>query len=177
MVHVVFAIPFAMENTLRFARAAASLPGVRLSVVSQDRADRFPADFRELLAGFEQVGDAMDPDQLGNGVEALGKRVAPVERLLGILEPLQEPLAVVRERQRIRGMDAPTARNFRDKSRMKNILRANDIPCARHALARSADEARTFAQATGFPLVVKPPAGAGAKNTFRVEHAKDLEGA
>ncbi|MCC7396199.1 MAG: ATP-grasp domain-containing protein [Planctomycetes bacterium] len=175
MVHVVFAIPFAMENTLRFARAAASLPGVRLSVVSQDRADRFPADFRELLAGFEQVGDAMDPDQLGNGVEALGKRVAPVERLLGILEPLQEPLAVVRERQRIRGMDAPTARNFRDKSRMKDLFRAHDLPCAGHRLVGSVAEALAFADQVGLPVVAKPPAGAGAKATARRDTIEDLQ--
>ena len=46
MMHVVFAVPFAMENTLRFVRAAAALPGVRLSVVSQDGPDRLPADVR-----------------------------------------------------------------------------------------------------------------------------------
>jgi hypothetical protein len=51
--HVCFVIPFPMENTLRFARAAAALPGVRVSVVSQEPAERFPADFRGALAGFE----------------------------------------------------------------------------------------------------------------------------
>ena len=41
-----------MENTLRFARAASTLPGVELSVVSQDGLQNFPEDFRQRLGGF-----------------------------------------------------------------------------------------------------------------------------
>jgi biotin carboxylase len=82
----------------------------------------------------------------------------------------------VRERLGIPGMDLATARNFRDKARMKDILRANGLPCARHHLATGAGEALSFAEQSGFPLVVKPPAGAGAKNTFRVDSREQLEG-
>lgn len=174
MVHVVFAIPFAMENTLRFARAVAALPGVRLSVVSQDAPEKFPADFRELLAGFEMVPDAMAASDLGKGVRALAKKLGPAERLIGILEQLQEALATVREEQRIRGMDAATARNFRDKARMKDLFAAHDIPCARHRLCATAADALAFARSCGYPLVGKPPAGAGAKATARVENEADL---
>ncbi len=174
MVHVVFAIPFAMENTLRFARAAAELPGVSLSVVSQDAPEKFPADFRALLVDFQQVRDAMDGADLAEGVTKLGDRVGPVERLLGILEQLQEPLASVRERLRIRGMDAATARNFRDKARMKDLFASHDIPCARHRLCASHAEALSFAAEVGFPLVGKPPAGAGAKATARIADEGEL---
>ncbi|MCU0867494.1 MAG: ATP-grasp domain-containing protein [Planctomycetes bacterium] len=174
MVHVLFAIPFAAENTQRFARAAASLPGVRLSVVSQDPPERFPDDFRALLAGFRQVPDAMQPADLKAGVQALATELGPVDRLLGILEPLQEPLAVVREQLRIRGMDAPTARNFRDKARMKDLFAAHAIPCARHQLVASVEQGLRFAEQVGFPLVGKPPAGAGAKSTARCDTAPEL---
>jgi phosphoribosylaminoimidazole carboxylase (NCAIR synthetase) len=175
MVHVVFAIPFVAESTLRFARATASLPDVRLSVVSQDPAERFPADFRAQLAGFQQVADALQPHDLLAGVRALAQRSGPVERLLGILEPLQEPLAAVREQLRIRGMDAATARNFRDKARMKDLFAAHDLPCARHRLCRSVAEAEAFARQVGFPLVGKPPAGAGAKSTARCDGKESLQ--
>lgn len=174
MVHVVFAIPFAAENTQRFARAAASLPGVKLSVVTQDPKARFPADFLDLLAGFEQVPDALSADDLVRGVQALTQRLGPAERLLGILEPLQEPLAVVRERLHIRGMDSATARNFRDKARMKDLFLAHDLPCARHRLCSSVAEARDFAGEVSFPLVGKPPAGAGAKSTARCDTMDQL---
>src|SRR5262249_1379198 len=84
-------------------------------------------------------------------------------------EEAQVPLAVVRERLGIEGMDAATAANFRDKARMKDVLRRAGAPCARHGLAHSESEAREFARARGFPIVVKPPSGAGARNTFRVD--------
>jgi hypothetical protein len=90
-----------------------------------------------------------------------------------VLEQLQEPLALVRERLQIRGMDLAEARNFRDKARMKDALRANGIPCARHRLCRSHEEAHAFAREV-LPLVVKPPAGAGARNTQRIDSLEQL---
>ena len=167
MVHVVFAVPFAMENTLRFARAVQALPGVKVSVVSQDAAHKLPADFRQGLSGFERVDDAMKAESLLRGVVRLQKSVGPVDRLLGILEPLQEPLAEVRERLQIRGMDVKSAHNFREKAHMKDLFRQHGIPCARHRLCASAEEALQFGRRSGYPLVGKPPAGAGAKATER----------
>ncbi len=174
MLHVCFVIPFVKENTLRFVRAALGLPGVQLTVVSQDGKERIPADLLQHLRGFQQVGDAMSADDLEAAVRALAKAAGAVDRLLGILEPLQEPLATVRERLRIRGMDSTSARNFRDKARMKDLFAAHQIGCARHRLAASAEEAVGFARSIGFPLVLKPPAGAGAKATVRCNDEKEL---
>ena len=97
-----------------------------------------------------------------------------MQRLLAVLEQLQVPLAQVREHLGIPGMDPVTARNFRDKAQMKAVLRAAGVPCARYRLAESAQAATDFATEAGFPLVVKPPAGAGAKSTFRLDHPADL---
>jgi Biotin carboxylase len=91
-----------------------------------------------------------------------------------VLEQLQVPLAQVREHLGIAGMDPVTANNFRDKAQMKTVLRAAGVPCARHKLAVGAADALEFAERVGFPLVVKPPAGAGAKSTFRLDDAADL---
>jgi hypothetical protein len=49
------------------------------------------------------------------------------------------------------------------------------VPCARYRLADSATAAAGFADEAGYPLVVKPPAGAGAKSTFRLDDAGDLK--
>jgi hypothetical protein len=89
---------------------------------------------------------------------------------------LQVPLAQVRESMGIEGMDVRTALNVRDKSRMKETMRAAGIPCARHALVHDAGEALAFAGEVGFPLVAKPPAGAGAQATFRLDDAGQLRG-
>ena len=52
MQNVVFAVPFVMESSVRFVRAAAMLDGVRLAVVSQDPVEKLPLEVRNALAGF-----------------------------------------------------------------------------------------------------------------------------
>jgi hypothetical protein len=69
----------------------------------------------------------------------------------------------------IDGMDVPTALNVRDKARMKTVLGHAGVPCARHRLVRGPAEAVSFAEAIGFPVVAKPPAGAGAQSTYRLD--------
>jgi len=175
MPNVVFAVPFFKETTLRFVRGVASLPGVRLGLVTQDPREALPEDLGKAILGHWRCADALDPDGLLDGVRGVGRQLGSVDRLVGTLEQLQVPLGHVRDRLGIDGMGEETARSFRDKSRMKTILRAAGLPCARHRLATTADEARSFAALVGYPLVVKPPDGAGAKATFRVEHAGVLE--
>jgi biotin carboxylase len=175
MANVVFAAPYAMETTNRFVQAAAELPGVRLGVVSHEPVEKLPGGIRERLAAHWRVDDMLDPAQLGWGVRGIAEQLGKVERLIGTLEELQVPLAEVREALGIPGLSAVAAHAFRDKARMKDVLRAHGLPCARHRLCDSADECRACARDTGFPLVVKPPAGAGARNTFRVENEEQLE--
>lgn len=180
MSHVVFAVPFAMDATLRFVHAACRLreEGVRLALVSQEPVDRFPPGIRERLDAFQRVPDAMDADALTDGVRAAaGAMGGRVDRLIGILEPLQETLAAVRERLGLPGMKPEAARRFRDKAVMKDVLREHGLPCARHRLCARADDAFAFGRESGYPVVVKPPAGAGARNTFRVDDERELASA
>ena len=177
MVRVVFVAPFAADTTLRFVRSTAELADVRMALVSQEDPERLPADLRARLVGFRRVRDAMDSGELADAVRSLEVELGgKAERLIGVLEQLQVPLAEVREALRIRGMDANEARNFRDKSRMKDVLRAHGLPCAAHRLCPTAVEALEFATRVGFPLVAKPPAGAGARNTLRVDDMEQLRG-
>jgi len=174
-VHVAFVAPFLMEATLRFVEGATRLPGVALSLISEDPLERIPSALCTRLAGHWQVRDAFDPAELVRAADGLARRKGRVERLIGSLEQLQEPLALARERLGLPGLPAAVARNFRDKAHMKDLLRAAGIPCARHRLAETASAAREFAAIAGFPIVVKPPAGAGAAGTYRLDDAAALE--
>ncbi len=174
MPNVAFVAPFFLPTTLRFVKAVAGLPGVELGLVSQDPADRLPPDLRGALAAHVQVPDALDATALLDGLASISRRLGAPSRLLGTLEELQVPLGEVRDTLGIPGMGAEAARNFRDKSRMKDVLRAAGLPCARHALAHTPAEAVAAATALGFPLIVKPPAGSGARRTFRIESPGQL---
>ncbi|MEM9293705.1 MAG: hypothetical protein AAGD01_18640 [Acidobacteriota bacterium] len=167
--NVVFVAPFFLPTTNAFIEAAASLPRVRLALVSQQPVEQLPAALRHRLVAHYRVDQALDPQQLTSAVRYLTKVLGGVDRLLGTLEQLQVPLGRVRDTLGIDGMSAETARGFRDKARMKEIFRAAGVPCARHRLVTDVSAALAFAAEVGYPLIVKPPAGAGAKATFRVQ--------
>ncbi len=169
MVVAAFVAPFLLEATTRFVATAAALPDVRLAVITSEPAERLPPVLKERLDGHWRVHDALDPRGLAEAVTGLGRQMGRVERLVGALEQLQVPLAHVREALGIEGMDVQTALNVRDKARMKSVLHAAGVPCARHQLVTTAAEALSFAEAVGFPLVAKPPAGAGAQATYRLD--------
>jgi hypothetical protein len=169
MVVAVFVAPYLLEATQRFVSVAAEVPGVRLGLVTCDPVERIPPELRGRLAGHWRVEDALDPRQLAWAVNGIQGQIGRVDRLVGALEQLQVPLAQVREALGIEGMDVRTAVNVRDKAQMKEVLQAAGIPCARHALVRSPGQAAAFADEVGFPLVAKPPAGAGAQATYRLD--------
>jgi ATP-grasp domain len=174
MVVAAFVAPYLLDATTRFVQAAASLPDTELALVTCEPEGNVPSGLRRSLAAHWRIDDALDIGQVTSAVQGVSERIGPVQRLLAVLEQLQVPVAQARQRLGITGMDPVTARNFRDKAQMKSVLRAAGVPCARHRLADSAGAAAGFAKEVGFPLVVKPPAGSGAKSTFRLDDADDL---
>jgi len=71
-------------------------------------------------------------------------------------------------------MVAEVTRNFRDKDQMKNVFEREGVPCARHRRADARHDVLSFAADVGVPFVVKPLAGSGARNTFRIEDDHQL---
>jgi len=174
MRNVIFAAPFPAETTMRFARALAGLADVRLLGLCQEAPRGGDAD---LFSDVVTVPDGLDAAQLILGARRLRERYGEIHRVLGILEPLQVQLAMVREALGVPGPDMRTADLFRDKARMKDELRRHGLPCARHRVIRSLADAEAFAAEVGFPLVVKPPAGMGCKATWRIADGDELRGA
>ncbi|MDN5794488.1 MAG: hypothetical protein L0H79_01895 [Intrasporangium sp.] len=169
-----FVAPYLLEATTRFVATAAQLPGVRLGLVTCDPVDRLPPVLKEHVAAHWRIDDALDAQQILDAVRGLSGQLGRVERLVAALEELQVPVGQVREALGIPGMDHETALNVRDKARMKTVLRNAGIPCARHRLVASPEAAMDFAEEVGFPLVLKPPAGAGARATYRLDGPDDL---
>jgi phosphoribosylaminoimidazole carboxylase (NCAIR synthetase) len=175
MPHVVFIAPRFMPNTNRYVKAFTDLPDVKLSVVSQDPEEAIPAALRSRVAGHYRVDHSFDGDQLTTAVRAIARGVGKVDRLAGALEELQLPMAQVRDELGIEGIGGEVARNFRDKDRMKDVLRAAGVPVAKSGLAHSPEAVRKFVDEVGFPIIIKPQAGLGARSTYRVESAAELE--
>lgn len=177
MPFVLYATPWFTENATRFIAKLTELPDVRVGLISQAPLEELAPSLRARLAAHWRVDDIFDSGQLVWAVKSLAQRHGPIHRLFSAQEQLQVPLAEARERLGIVGMSVAAALNFRDKARMKAVLRAAGLPCARHCLVADTASAWSFAQAVGYPLVVKPPSGAGAHATFRVHSPEALQAA
>lgn len=174
MRNVVFVAPFPLDTTMRFARAAAALGNVRFLGIMQEPPR---GDDAGMFVDMVTVRDGLDTRQLIEAAELLRRRHGEIHRVLGILEPLQVQLGEVRRALGVRGTSAETADLFRDKARMKDELRRHGLPCARHRLIRSWQDAEAFVSEVGLPIVLKPPAGMGCKATWRIRSADELRGA
>ncbi len=163
--NVIFVAPFPIETTMRFVRATSKLDSVRLLGLVHSPPEGEDA---RLYHDVVRVSDPLSAEDVLAGVDELRRRHGQPFRIIGILEALMVQMAQARERFGVAGTRAETAALFRDKARMKDALRAAGLPVARHRLVTSQDDARAFAREVGFPMVLKPPAGMGAKATFRV---------
>ncbi len=170
--NVVFVAPFPIETTMRFVRAAARLDDVRLLGVVHTPPTE--GDDARVYADVVRVTEPLSARDTIDGVEVLRRRHGPIHRIVSILEPLMVPIAQAREHFGVPGTRPATADLFRDKSRMKAALRQAGLGVANSKLVTAEHDARAFADEVGFPMVLKPPAGMGAKSTFRVSNLENL---
>lgn len=166
---VLFVAPYLMDATLRFIQAANALHGVRLIVLTADGPERLPEG-----AQHWRVAEPTNPAHLIAAGRAIAGMTGGIHRIVGILENVQEQIAMMREALGVPGPDVATAERFRDKALMKDTLRRAGLPCARHRLLHSESEARAFVAEVGYPVVLKPPDGAGCKATYKVDDPAGL---
>jgi D-alanine-D-alanine ligase-like ATP-grasp enzyme len=169
--NIIFAAPFPTDITMRFVRAASKLPGVRLLGIVHTPPSGPDAG---VYADFVRVTDPLSTRDLIDATEILRKRHGQPERIIGILEAMMVQLAQTRAHFGVEGTQPAVAELFRDKSQMKAALRAAGLPVAKSRLLGDLNDARSFAAEVGFPMVLKPPSGMGAKSTWRVNSIDEL---
>jgi hypothetical protein len=171
--HIVFIAPRFLENTNRYLKAFCDLD-ITLSVISGDPALAIPPSMKPRIEAHYRVDNCLDAEQLTDATRKIASSVGRVDRLIGFLEELQVPMAFVRDVIGIEGLTTEVARRFRDKDRMKEVLRAQGVPVAQSALATSRAELEAAVQRIGLPVIVKPRAGLGTRATYRVTDPGEL---
>lgn len=156
-----------------FTRALA-WTGAQVLGVSDQPESALPQEARENLAGYLQVASLWDEDDVVEAVRRWASTIT-VDKVECLWEPGMLLAARIREALGVAGMTVEETLPFRDKDKMKQVLSAAGIRTPRHALATSADECRDAARRIGFPLILKPIAGAGSADTYRVDDDAQLE--
>ena len=173
--HVVFVEPRFPGNQKLFVKALAEV-GAQVTAIGEGSKGSLDDELRRWLTHYEEVGNVCDEAAVLRAVKSIQGR-AHVDRLEATVEAHIMPTAKVRESAAIPGTSVRTAFLCRDKPAMKEALRAGGVPCAQSAAASSRDEVRAFAEAVGFPIILKPRDGAGASGAVRVDDVGELEAA
>jgi len=172
---VVFLNPSFPSEMQDFCRALGQV-GARVIAVGEAPPEAQTEKVRSAISGWIQVPRLLDEDDL---VERVAARLEghPIDRVETCWEPLVLAAARLRERLGAPGMDVATARGFRDKQVMKDRLTAAGLRVPKSARVRTVDEVVAAAEEIGFPLILKPIAGAGSADTYRVNDRKELDDA
>ncbi|MGQ0539161.1 MAG: ATP-grasp domain-containing protein, partial [Gemmatimonadaceae bacterium] len=151
------------------ARRGAAVVGV-----SDVPETELPALTRENMKGYIKVANFMDEDAV---LRAVCERVGAtaVDRVVCLWEPGVILAAKLREALGVPGMRVEQAQTFRNKDLMKQRVAAAGVRAPKHASARSIQGVKDAAGDLGFPVIVKPIAGAGSMDTIRADSLEDLE--
>ena len=148
--------------------------GANVVGVGDQPAHDLPPMARESLADYWQIGSFSDEGQVLEQIVDRARHVR-IDQVESTWEPLMTLAAKLRARLGLAGMTLEETIPFRDKEVMKRVLDRHGIRTPRHASTTSADGVRQAAAAIGYPICVKPIAGAGSADTFRVENERELE--
>lgn len=172
---VVYVSPFLRKDVPIFLNRLSQIDEVRVGLISTFDEEELPPGVLPSLAAYWRVNDLMDVEELIWAAQELSQRLGPIGRMITEYEMVQLPVAEARARLGVAGMSPDTILGFRDKAIMKDRLTAAGVPCARHRGVFSPEEAWDFATEVGFPIIVKPVDGVGARETRQCESVRDFE--
>jgi biotin carboxylase len=156
-----------------FVRGLAAT-GARVIGVGDQHVDALPQMARDNLAAHWQVPSFADERGIVAAVREHARNLH-IDQVESLWEPTMVLAAQLREGLGVAGMSVAQTIPFRDKEEMKRVLDAAGIRTPRHHSATTIDGVREAAHAIGFPIIVKPIAGAGSAHTHRVNGVADLE--
>ena len=173
--HVIFVEPKFPFNQREFVRGLAAV-GARVTGIGERPWEAIDEELRSWMVGYEQVRSVVHEPSMLEAVRRV-QATSWVDRLEATVEAHILPAAKVREAAGIPGTTVQTSFLCRDKPAMKEALRKADVACARSSGVSTPQELRMFAAEVGYPIILKPRAGAGASGTQRVDNDRELESA
>src|SRR4051812_44425974 len=170
---VVFLSPAYPPEMIEYTRGLAEV-GATVYGVGDTPLEALPARVRPYLHDYLRVPRIMAEDDVIDRVSTW-LRGTTVDRVLSNWEPLVILAARLRERWGMPGMSVDAVRGFRDKQLMKERVAAAGLRVPRSRRVKTEAETRAAAEEIGFPLILKPIAGAGSADTYKVTSQSELD--
>jgi formate-dependent phosphoribosylglycinamide formyltransferase (GAR transformylase) len=136
--------------------------------------DALPQTARDALGHYVHVGSLAMEDHVAAIARELAGQVR-IDRVECLWEPYMILAARLREGLGLPGLTVAQTEPFRDKERMKQLLDAAGLRTPWHVAAQTVADVWAAAERVGFPLIVKPIAGAGSADTYRADSVAELD--
>jgi hypothetical protein len=147
--------------------------GARVIGLGDQPAGALPELARRSLDAYVQVPSLWQSQEVVAGLRRqLGEQ--PLDRIECLWEPGIMLAAELREHRGVAGLGVAQAHRFRDKEAMKVALDAAGIRTPKHATATTVAGCWEAARQIGYPLILKPVAGAGSADTYRIDGEEEL---
>jgi hypothetical protein len=169
---VLFLSPGYPSEMPHFVRGLADV-GARVLGVGDQPEGALPELTRRCLAGYLRVPSLWDEERAVEAVARWSQGRVPA-RVECLWEPGVVLAARLREALGVPGLRVEAALAFRNKELMKQRLDAAGIRTPRHLPTRSIAGCWEAAERIGYPLILKPIAGAGSADTYRVANPEEL---
>ncbi|MCX4248031.1 ATP-grasp domain-containing protein [Paraliomyxa miuraensis] len=164
---VLFLSPHYPEEMLDFTRGLAEV-GAKVYGVGDMPVEALPARVRPYLHDYVRLPNFMDEGHAVGPLVDIARKIG-ADRVETLWEPLVLLAARVRDELGMPGMSRHTVLGFRDKPIMKARLVAAGVRVPRFGRADSVAGVLQAAREIGYPVVLKPVAGAGSADTWRVD--------
>lgn len=170
--NVVFLSPGWPVEMYDYVRGLAEV-GANVIGVGETPMMGLPQNVRQYLSDYIQVPRLFDEKDLVERVANWGKN-KKIDRVEALWEPLTLPAAHIRARLGIPGMSPETVIGFRDKAIMKERVAAAGLRVPYAFRCKTNKEIEEAVEKIGYPLIIKPIAGAGSADTYRLDHPTQL---
>ncbi len=131
---------------------------------------------KNAMTEYYAVDSLTDYDQMYHAVAYFSFEYGKIDWIESNNEALLEQDALLRADFHVTtGMGPAEVERLRKKSGMKPYFAKAHIPTARFAHIPTIKEAKAFTQKNGYPVILKPDTGAGAKGTLRISSDSELE--
>ncbi|MFJ7326486.1 acetyl-CoA carboxylase biotin carboxylase subunit family protein [Streptomyces cyaneofuscatus] len=126
------------------------------------------------IACLVEIEDVNDFEALCGAVREVESQAGPVDQLIALSEFTLGIAAEVREALGIAGPRPEDVAVYRNKLTMKELVAKAGVRVPRFAPCGDAHSAVAFARSVGYPLIVKPVAGAASIGVHRVDDEAGL---
>jgi biotin carboxylase len=169
----VFLAPNYPPEMQQYTRGLAEI-GVDVYGVGDSPVSALSDSVKAHLQDYLQVPRILDEDDVVERVSTW-LRGRSVDRVLANWEVMVLTAARLRARFGVPGMTVDAVNGFRDKQLMKERVAKAHLRVPQSERVRTIAEARAAADRIKYPLILKPIAGAGSADTYKVDSDADLE--